>query len=370
MMLTSEGMPMLRFGRLTATINPSSRPFVLDTPVGSLTVGDFGSIGASAFGNDGEIHVFDGVATFEPAWRTSAEQQDVPLKIRAGEAIRVQEDEDGELRITRHPADEKYFVAQLSMHSDSLIIPPAYVAAVKEAGPLAYWRFERDAWPLVPNQMGERFAGHVEGALGVTGYHGNQAVEFGVTDESGEIVSNDLIEREVTGTYSIELWLKPSHYHVGAVVSLVGDPETPTGVIPHGMLLEMGGTGLIPRDVHHPGRVRFLHRSPASNESELGTSCYSTEAYTLRKWQHLVAVKDAEQMRLYINGTLAGEGTDTTEMPAGMRLLVGRLYPSRQVRPFIGQLDELAIYNRVLAPQEIKQHYRLVRPLSANEPSI
>ena len=102
MMLTSKGMPTLRFGRLTATINASYRPFVLETPVGRLVVSEFGSIGVSAFGNDGEIHVFDGAATLEPAWRTSSSQQNLPLKIDAGDAIRVQEGPGGELSITRH----------------------------------------------------------------------------------------------------------------------------------------------------------------------------------------------------------------------------------------------------------------------------
>jgi hypothetical protein len=212
----------------------------------------------------------------------------------------------------------------------------------------------------------------VDGALGVAAYHGNQVVEFGVTDQGGEIISNDLFDEAIKDNYSIEFWIKPSHYHVGSVISLVGDAETPSGIIPHGFLLELGGTGLIPTAVHHPGRTRFLHRSPASNESELGTSCYSTEAYTLRKWQHVVAVKDGARMRLYINGSLTGEGEDVTPLPSGMRLLVGRLYPSRQVRPFIGQLDELAIYDRALTPEEIVTHYRLVRPKpkSAAETSI
>jgi hypothetical protein len=179
-----------------------------------------------------------------------------------------------------------------------------------------------------------------------------------------------LFEHEIGDSYSIEFWIKPSHYHVGSVVSLVGDADMPNGIIPHGLLLEMGGTGLIPSALHHPGRVRFLHRSPASNDSELGTSCYSTDAYTLRKWQHVVAAKDASHMRLYFNGKLAGEGEDLTSIPPRMRLLVGRLYPSRRVRPFIGQLDELAIYSRALKPNEIRKHYRLVRPKVASEPSI
>jgi hypothetical protein len=169
------------------------------------------------------------------------------------------------------------------------------------------------------------------------------------------------------------LWIKPSHYHVGAVVSLVGEPTTPTsGVVPHGMLLEMGGTGLIPNalTLHHPGRVRFLHRSPASNDPETGNSCYSNAAYTLRKWQHIVLVKDAIKMRLYVDGAPAGEAEDASRLPDGLRLLIGKLYPGRRVRPFIGQLDELAIYDRPLSPQEIEGHYRLVRPMKASEPSI
>jgi hypothetical protein len=209
--------------------------------------------------------------------------------------------------------------------------------------------------------MGSNFACHIEGALGVAAYHGNEAVEFGVTDQGGEIICNELLDDVIKDTYSIEFWIKPSHYHVGSVISFVGDADE-SGITPHGLLLELGGTGLIPTAVHHPGRMRFLHRSPASNASDLGTSCYSTDAYTLRKWQHVVAIKDKSHMRLYFNGELAGEGEDLTPLPPGMRLLVGRLYPSRRVRPFIGQLDELAIYDRALSPKEIAKHYRLIRP--------
>jgi hypothetical protein len=122
---------------------------------------------------------------------------------------------------------------------------------------------------------------------------------------------------------------------------------------------------MIPSATHHPGRVRFLHRSPPSNESELGTSCYSKDAYTFRKWQHVVAVKDGSHMSLYLNGALVGQGEDVSPLPANMRLLIGRLYPSRRVRPLVGQLDELAVYNRALTPREISSHYRLVRPKQA-----
>ncbi|HEY2760618.1 MAG TPA: LamG domain-containing protein, partial [Pirellulales bacterium] len=358
----------LRFGRLSATISTSQRPFVLETSIGRLSLADCGAIGVSAFGNEGEIHVFSGVATYDAAWRSP--DQTSPVTIEAGQSIRIQTGENGETQITSHKADAEYFAAQVSMTSDSLVIPPAYVAAVKKAAPVGYWRFERDAWPNVPNQMGSRLACHMDGSLARTNYQNNEAVEFGTTDEGGEIASSDAIDDSIRDSYSIEFWMKPSHYHLGAVVSLVGDPLTPGGLVPHGMLVELGGTGRIPTATQHPGCIRFLHRNPPGRNISLGTSCYSETPYTLRKWQHVVATKDGSKMRLYTNGDLVGEGEDPSELPSGMRLLVGKLYPGSGDRPFVGQFDELALYNRALKPEEITAHYRLVRPQTASKPSI
>jgi hypothetical protein len=370
MMLNNEGMPTLRYGRMTATINARQRPFVLETSVGRLVLSDYGSIGVAAFGNDAEIHVFDGTAALESAWDITARRPATPITIEAGEALRIKEGAQGEVIVERHPAEQSYFVTQMSMATDALAVPPAYVDAVKAARPIGYWRMEQHAWPQVANEMGPRFTCHVEGSLGRSVRPGSQAVEFGVTDQGGDLVAEDTLGELVGDSYTLEVWIKPSHYHLGAVVSLIGQADSPSGVIPHGMLLELGGSGLIPTAVHHPGRIRFLHRSPATNDSAVGTSCYSSAAYTLRKWQHLVAVKDGAKMRLYINGALVGEGEDGTALTPDLRLLAGRLYPERNVRPFKGQLDELALYGRALSAEEIEAHYRIIRPKAAAEPRI
>jgi hypothetical protein len=369
MMLTSEGMPTLRFGRLTATISTAHRPFVLETPVGRLVLAEYGSIGVSAFGNEGEVHVFDGTAVLEPAWRTPDEES-MPIKIEAGQAIRVRPGDDGQPSITHHSADADYFAAQVSMASDGLAITPEYVKAIKKAEPVGYWRFERDKWPVVPNAMGGGPACQATGALGRANFHGNQSIEFGLSDQFSEVLSTGPIDPSIHDSYSVEFWMKPSHYHVGAVISLVGDTPNESGILPHGMLIELGGSGKIPTAVHHPGCIRYLHRSPAGNETQSGTSCYSKTPYTLRKWQHVVATKDGPNMRLYINGDQVAEGEDSSDLPAGLRLLVGRLYPDRGVRPFIGQLDELALYDRALRPEEISLHYKLVRPTVVSERGI
>jgi hypothetical protein len=279
MMLTSEGMPTLRFGRLTARIEVRDRPFVLETSVGRLVLNEYGSVGVAAFGNDAEIHLFDGAAVLEPAWSALGGPEQMPLSIKSGEALRIQVGENGELATSRHPAERSYFVAQVSMASDTLVVPRAYVKAVKADKPIGYWRMEREAWPRIPNEMGPQFPCHVEGAIGRTGRPGNQGLEFGVTDEGGDILCDQRLDDVIGDSYSIEVWIKPSHFHLGAVASLVGEPLDPDGVVPHGMLMELGGSGRMPTAVHHPGRIRFLHRNPPSNDSQLGTSCYSEEAY-------------------------------------------------------------------------------------------
>ncbi|MHC5544860.1 LamG-like jellyroll fold domain-containing protein, partial [Singulisphaera rosea] len=47
------------------------------------------------------------------------------------------------------------------------------------------------------------------------------------------------------------------------------------------------------------------------------------------------------------------------------RLLLGRLKPLPrmaglgQSRPFVGRMDELALYNHILTPEEVQHHYDL-----------
>src|SRR5262249_48901187 len=158
----------------------------------------------------------------------------------------------------------------------------------------------------------------VEGSVGRTVYHGNEAIDFGVTDEGGDIISTVPIDQSIRDSYSVEFWVIPSHYHVGALISLVGDTPLANGILPHVMLIELVGTGKTPTSMSHPGCIRFLHRSPASNDN--GTSCFSKSPYALRKWQHVVATKDGPHMRLYVNRELAAEGEDASELPSGLRL--------------------------------------------------
>ena len=88
-------------------------------------------------------------------------------------------------------------------------------------------------------------------------------------------------------------------------------------------------------------------------------------------WRHVVGQKAGDTLELYVDGELAGttpaKGADAGEaaVTTACRLLVGRLKQyslppdEPEIRAFEGRLDELAVYDRPLSPDEIRRHARL-----------
>jgi len=76
----------------------------------------------------------------------------------------------------------------------------------------------------------------------------------------------------------------------------------------------------------------------------------------------VAAVKDGTEMRLYVDGRQVGKARDESPTPEGLHLVIGQLYTETVERFFIGQLDEVAIYDRALSPEEVRRHHELLRP--------
>jgi hypothetical protein len=78
----------------------------------------------------------------------------------------------------------------------------------------------------------------------------------------------------------------------------------------------------------------------------------------------VVAQRNGRKMELYFDG--AREYATTAEVdPPGIsyHLVVGRRTADSAVkedrRPFVGRLDELALYDHPLSAEEIQEHFRL-----------
>jgi hypothetical protein len=83
----------------------------------------------------------------------------------------------------------------------------------------------------------------------------------------------------------------------------------------------------------------------------------------------VAAVKEASHMKLYLNGELAASRDDPRTLGPDLRVLMGQLFPRSPYlkdevtsRLFVGELDEVAFYERALSPTQLKERVALAQP--------
>ncbi len=97
----------------------------------------------------------------------------------------------------------------------------------------------------------------------------------------------------------------------------------------------------------HPGIVRTVT---------------STNSYRDGNWHHMVASQGWDGMKLFVDGQLVGSRPENTSQAYNGFWRVGGdnlgSWPSRPSSDyFAGQIDEAAVYNRVLTSQEVSEHF-------------
>jgi len=85
-------------------------------------------------------------------------------------------------------------------------------------------------------------------------------------------------------------------------------------------------------------------------------------ALNLNEWYHVVAVKDAGNIHLYINGDLKNStsATDNISYQSGIYLNASRWFGGPGYH-FNGYTDEVRIYNRALSESEIQSIYNATK---------
>ena len=142
-MMGSQGVPSLLYGKMSAKVKRQNDVFSLDTPLGRVGVVADASIGVSANANEVELHVFSGSAIFDvlPLFRGANGSR--RLNVFNGGSVRLTSTSDGTISFEQGEANEEAFVTPASMSASQLNISNNYVAAIKKAAPIAYWRFDR-----------------------------------------------------------------------------------------------------------------------------------------------------------------------------------------------------------------------------------
>lgn len=85
---------------------------------------------------------------------------------------------------------------------------------------------------------------------------------------------------------------------------------------------------------------------------------------------HLVGTYDGQAARLYVNGQLAGSRAQSYVPNLDYYGFgIGKSYDHGWTK-FFGAIDEVALYNRALSPQEVNQHYVLGAGIDSKEPQL
>jgi hypothetical protein len=209
--------------------------------------------------------------------------------------------------------------------------------------PVTFYRFEETAGSVAADLIGvhpgtlKNFVASSQPGAPQVG--GNAALFDGINDYVS--VANPFSASQLNGaSYSVELWFNPNFSD--ARMTLVA-LTTAAG---HAVMLER----------IEGGYIRFVNRIPAGIGGS-GNDLQSTATAIEGRWNHVAAVRDGASMRIYLNGAqVASLSNATGNLPADLRLTIGRLSDTQGMRYFAGKLDEVAIYNRALTPGEVALH--------------
>jgi hypothetical protein len=346
-----------RRGKLRTRVPRGAEGFIVSTP-GSAVV-DLGTEFGLNVAVDGKAHlmVFKGEA--EAAVLNAAGAPVRSQQVRERRAFAI-DPRSGQIeQAEAHPVD---FVAPTVLAPAPLLLGASYRAAVLAGGPWAYWRFEASAEGAVANEVAGRPRLRATGPVKFVGTGGpNRCLEFGPDEIEQSVAMDGLWEPPSDPGYAVELWALPARIGHAALASLIA-PGPPAEDYKHLFLVEL--TASDRQSLLSPGLFRFLHRWPPGDSG--GDNLFSARHYVPNRWHHLVAQRSGGRLELYVDGVPTQPvSPQSARASEPCRLLLGRLKPiprpSGRVhsRPFVGLIDELALYNRPLAPEEVRRHYEL-----------
>ncbi|WP_372719302.1 LamG domain-containing protein [Novipirellula sp.] len=363
-----DGQIGLLQGSMTAkTLGTGSRNVTVDTAIGRIIVDGQSSIGLVSSESETEVHLFTGRVSVEP---NQAAFNASKIFLEEGEAVRLSLTSREGASVVKFNASEANFVSARSPGFDPLNIGERYVSAVMESQPSIYWRFEElkgDFPQFVKNQgSAAGMDATVMGSPSWRQYGNNRVAELG-TSTSSAFRTLQPWPQEPLDEYTIEMWVKPQLFHHGEVLCLHDVEELEDGRYQHTMMLETTAQHYFTHRLSDSpaNRFRFVHRQLGASQPISATSLFSDGQYQARVWQHVVAAKKGDRQILWVDGQLAAERNNPVPLSPNVQILVGQVYPTSVYRRFVGQIDEVAIYDRCVPLEELRNHIKAAgRPVA------
>jgi Concanavalin A-like lectin/glucanases superfamily len=268
-------------------------------------------------------------------------------------------------RIDESDATPDGFVRAPDLAAPALALGASYADAVLASRPVGFWRFESSGGGTIPNEVpgGPPLRSH--GAVATSaGAGGNGCAVFRAGEPDQFLFTDGLWELARSPGHAVELWFMPEVIGDATLVGLYPPKDHlarwKRGRFVHTLLLEL--TAYERGSLFKPASIRFLHRWPL--DTRIGNNLVSERLYIPGRWHHVVAQKNGDRLELFLDGELERVMPLKPDHPTlSCRLVVGRRTPDplepEDARPFVGRIDELAIYDRPLGIEEIRNHHGL-----------
>jgi len=203
------------------------------------------------------------------------------------------------------------------------------------SGIVSYWGFDEGSGSSVVDFVGTNNGQLINGPTRTTGQVGN-AIQF---DSSSWVSMTDNGLPAGSNPRTVEAWIKTSDAGTGAIF--------------------VYGTPLASGQLSYVGK-NFPAGSNNIWISQWGLSITTSGVNIMDgNWHHIAVISSSGNYKIYVDGILRASGNMTTNtVLSGIATIGAYKVYSDGTDQFIGQIDEVAIYNRALSTEEIQQQYQ------------
>ena len=187
------------------------------------------------------------------------------------------------------------------------------------------------------DHSGNENHGQAIGATIAAGING-EAMSFDGINDYVEVPDDDSLD--MTNDVTLMSWIKPNNAnHIGNIIQkIAGSPNN--------------------REYRYYINKDTLMAEISADGSNGEYAISNTRAIEENKWQHVVAVKEGNQITFYVNGNHKGSetlNTDTTIFPGDSNVRIGAVNSATE--PFSGLIDEIRIFNYAVPVDDIVEIY-------------
>ena len=219
-----------------------------------------------------------------------------------------------------------------------------YSTAVLADGPIAYWRFDETSGTVAHDEVGGLDGTYTGGCtLGAAGALTSPDTAFGLDGATCYVEVGDQLSLGGAPAFTIELWASATtiDQSVRWLVNFDLGSSTNTG---YTLALHQAMMGLMFEEDNAGSAVVYASATTPSASS----------------FHHIVVTATSSRQRLYVDGSLATEQTQSGTPPITAGTLVfGHIakYLDSGTNFFHGTMDELAYYDKELTAAQVAAHY-------------